>query len=287
MANTRIDGATERYALLGGTLGHTWSPQIHNSIFDAGGVNAIYLPMPCPAAALPSMVEIMRTTFSGFNVTIPYKEAVIPFLDELDETATACGAVNTVEITPRGSMIGHNTDGLGLSRALREGFVELAGADVVVLGAGGAARIAAYEVLRRGGRVHIAARDVQKRERFVRSLADTQKDGAARISHGPMDEIPGGGWQLLINCTPVGMFPHSDACPVDEETLGRFDAVFDMIYNPPETRLLAAGMRLGLRTIGGFGMLFYQAVEAQKIWFGREIAPKAQRAIRKELENLL
>ena len=286
MANTRIDAATERFALLGGTLAHTWSPQIHNSIFDAGGVNAIYLPMPCPTDALPSMLEIMRTTFSGFNVTIPYKEAVIPFLDELDETATACGAVNTVEITPRGSMIGHNTDGLGLSRALREGFVELNHTDAVVLGAGGAARIAAYEVLRRDGSVIVAARDAQKRENFVRSLADTQKDGAARIRHCSLEDIPGS-HELLINCTPVGMYPHSDACPVDDMTLERFDAVFDMIYNPPVTRLLAVGERLGLKTVGGFGMLFYQAVEAQKIWFGREIAPKAQRSIKKELEKLL
>lgn len=286
MVNTRIDAATERFALLGGTLAHTWSPQIHNSIFDAGGVNAIYLPMPCPPETLQSMVEVMRTTFSGFNVTIPYKEAVIPFLDELDETATACGAVNTVEITPRGSLIGHNTDGLGLSRALREGFVELNNTDAVVLGAGGAARIAAFEVLKRGGRVMIAARDAQKREAFVHSLAETQKDGAARISHCAMDDIPGT-HELLINCTPVGMYPHSDACPVEDETLDRFNAVFDMIYNPPVTRLLAAGERLGLKTVGGFGMLYYQAVEAQKIWFGREIAPKSQRAIKKELEKLL
>ena len=113
MLDCRISAATRRFAVLGESLGHTWSPQIHNSLFAAAGVDAIYLPMTVPRAQLSSAVDVLRSCYSGFNVTIPYKERIIPLLDEVDSAVLACGAVNTVE-NREGRLIGHITDGLGM-----------------------------------------------------------------------------------------------------------------------------------------------------------------------------
>ena len=280
--DTRIGPATARFAVLGEALGHTWSPYIHNSLFAAAGRDAVYLPVTVPRDRLSSAVDVLRSCFGGFNVTIPYKERIIPLLDGIDDAARACGAVNTV-VCRDGRLTGHITDGLGLLRALEEGGVSTRRADALILGGGGAARAAAVAFLARGGRVTFAVRDIQKGERLARERADTQPDGAARLSVRPLGgEL--GAHDLLINCTPVGMLPHVDACPVCEEDIARCGAVFDAVYNPRTTRLLASAQRLGVPCVEGLGMLYYQAVEAQKLWFGDTgVAPDAQRALYEEL----
>lgn len=286
MANMRITAATERYALLGESLAHTWSPQIHNTLFDAARMDAVYIPMPVPGAALSSAVDVLRTGFSGFNVTIPYKEAIIPFLDELSETANACGAVNTVEITARGTLIGHNTDGEGLRHALQEVFIIVdKDTDVVILGAGGAARVATYEMLRRGAKVTLAVRNREKGLALAREMQPYATAGT-EISVCAAEDIDKD-HSLLLNCTPVGMYPHSNDCPVNEGAIKHFEAVFDMVYNPPYTRLVTTAQGAGIKAANGFGMLFYQAAAAQKIWLGREGNAKTLRSIRKEMEALL
>ena len=141
MLNERIGPETARFAVLGQSLPHTWSPYIHNSLFDAAGLDAVYLPVTVSPERLGSVTDVFRSCFSGFNVTIPYKEKILPFLDDIDEAAQVCGAVNTVEIR-NGRMIGHITDGLGMLRAIEERGVETHQADVLILGGGGAARVA-------------------------------------------------------------------------------------------------------------------------------------------------
>lgn len=138
MLNERIGPETARFAVLGQSLPHTWSPYIHNSLFDAAGLDAVYLPVTVSPERLGSVTDVFRSCFSGFNVTIPYKEKILPFLDDIDEAAQVCGAVNTVEIR-NGRMIGHITDGLGMLRAIEERGVETHQADVLILGGGGAA----------------------------------------------------------------------------------------------------------------------------------------------------
>ena len=266
MLNERIGPETARFAVLGQSLPHTWSPYIHNSLFDAAGLDAVYLPVTVPPERLGSVTDVFRSCFSGFNVTIPYKEKILPFLDDIDEAAQVCGAVNTVEIR-NGRMIGHITDGLGMLRAIEERGVETHQADVLILGGGGAARVAGYAFLSRGGRVTFAVRDAQKGN----PLADCAE------AH-----------DILINCTPVGMYPHVDACPVSADVIARCGAVFDAVYNPRETRLLTLARQNGLPAIEGLGMLFYQAVEAQKFWFGDRVASKAEQSrIYSELQTRL
>lgn len=276
MLNERIGPETARFAVLGQSLPHTWSPFIHNSLFDAAGLDAVYLPVTVPPERLGSVTDVFRSCFSGFNVTIPYKEKILPFLDDVDEAARVCGAVNTVEIR-NGRMIGHITDGLGMLRAIEEKGVETHQADVLILGGGGAARVAGYAFLSRGGRVTFAVRDTQKGDALAHALAKTQQDGLRRLSVRPLADCAEA-HDILINCTPVGMYPHVDACPVSADVTARCGAVFDAVYNPRETRLLALAKQNGLPTIEGLGMLFYQAVEAQKFWFGDRVASKPEQS---------
>jgi len=286
MLNERIGPETARFAVLGQSLPHTWSPFIHNSLFDAAGLDAVYLPVTVPPERLGSVTDVFRSCFSGFNVTIPYKEKILPFLDDVDEAARVCGAVNTVEIR-NGRMIGHITDGLGMLRAIEEKGVETHQADVLILGGGGAARVAGYAFLSRGGRVTFAVRDTQKGDALAHALAKTQQDGLRRLSVRPLADCAEA-HDILINCTPVGMYPHVDACPVSADVTARCKAVFDAVYNPRETRLLALAKQNGLPTIEGLGMLFYQAVEAQKFWFGDRVASKAEQSrIYSELQTRL
>ena len=286
MLNERIGPETARFAVLGQSLPHTWSPYIHNSLFDAAGLDAVYLPVTVPPERLGSVTDVFRSCFSGFNVTIPYKEKILPFLDDVDEAARVCGAVNTVEIR-NGRMIGHITDGLGMLRAIEEKGVETHQADVLILGGGGAARVAGYAFLSRGGRVTFAVRDTQKGDALAHALAKTQQDGLRRLSVRPLADCAEA-HDILINCTPVGMYPHVDACPVSADAIARCRAVFDAVYNPRETRLLALARQNGLPAIEGLGMLFYQAVEAQKFWFGDRVASKTEQSrIYSELQTRL
>ena len=275
MLDERIGAETQRFAVLGESLGHTWSPYIHNTVFAACGRDAVYLPITVPKDKLSSAVDVLRSCFAGFNVTIPYKERIMPLLDEIDAAARACGAVNTVE-NRNGRLIGHITDGLGMLSALEKGGVRTHGVHALILGGGGAARVAGYEFLTRGGRVTFAVRNEEKGRALARELGDTQPDGAARISVCPLAEIPGA-YDVLINCTPVGMYPRTDACPVEDGVISRCAAVFDAVYNPRTTQLLARAQALSIPTVEGLGMLFDQAIEAQRFWFG-EVPPEAIQA---------
>ncbi len=287
--DTRIDAGTRKYALLGESLPYTLSPQIHNSLFAARGANAVYIPMPVQPYALGSAVDVLRQSFQGFNVTVPYKEAIIPLLDELDETASACGAVNTVLVGEDGSLTGYNTDGTGLMQALHAALVDTNDLHALILGGGGAARAAAYEMLRRENRVTLAVREPARAEKLVRDLAALQTDGDKRLRLISLRELEEEAreYGLLMHCTPLGTFPNTDACVVSEAVVDRCSAVFDAVYNPPLTRLLEIAGRQGARCVGGFGMLFYQAVEAQRRWIGGAPPTRVLRELFRALEGLV
>ena len=286
MLDERVKQSTARYAVLGSSLPHTWSPFIHNSLFMAAGLDAIYLPVTVPEEKLGSVTDVFRSCFSGFNVTIPYKERIIPYLDDVDDAVKACGAVNTVDIRD-GRMIGHITDGLGMLRAIEECGIVTEGTDILILGGGGAARVAGYEFLSRGGNVMFAVRSMEKGERLANELAETQSDGRTRIHSCLLTDIIGA-HDILINCTPVGMYPNTDAMPVSEKVISRCAAVFDAVYNPRKTQLLACAEQRGIPCVEGLGMLFYQAVEAQKLWLGSSIASESEQTrIYRELQSKL
>ena len=284
MLDHRIDAHTARVAVLGRSLGHTWSPVIHNSIFAAAKRNAVYIPVTVDECDLSAVCAVFRSCFDGFNVTIPYKERIIPLLDEVDDAVRACGAVNTVE-NRGGRLIGHITDGLGMIRAIEEGGIPTKHIRALILGGGGAARVAAYEFLVRGGSVTLAVRSVEKGRILAQELAKTQRDGSSRIFVCPLGGITGT-YDLLVNCTPVGMYPHTADSPVGSKTVSSCGAVFDAVYNPRETKLLAMARSLGKPTVEGLGMLYYQAVEAQRFWFGGDVGVDGTQLDRIYLELL-
>ncbi len=281
--NLNIDAQTMKFALLGERLPHTWSPPIHNSLFAASGVNAVYLPMPMDRSALSSALGLIGNGFHGFNITIPYKELVIPYIDVMDDSAANCKSVNTIKLNDRGQLVGYSTDGEGFMRSLNERFIETEDINAVVLGSGGTARIAVYQLASRGSNVTIAARSKDKADELARELQPLVSGKISAIALGNIDSA----YDLMVNTTPVGMYPHSDEAPVELAAVKRCGALFEAIYNPTETMLMRMGLSSGIKVVGGFKMLFYQAVEAQKIWGLKLASRKIQDEICKALERLI
>lgn len=270
--------AISRYAVLGYPLGHTMSPFIHKMLFAVHGEQASYETMELPPQALSQALPALRT-LCGFNLTIPHKSAILPFLDALDSRAALYGAVNTVQCGE--ALTGYNTDYLGFLRALEDGGIPLAGS-VLLCGAGGAAHMMACEAAMAGCSLTIAARPSGLPR--AQSLAATvlKKFPGAQARACTSDSIRGD-FDLLLNATPAGMYPHTDAMPVGEQTVRRCGAVFDAVYNPRETLLLRTARQNGAKCAYGMPMLVWQAAAAQELWCGRpfsaqQIAPVIKQA---------
>ncbi len=256
MLDERITEKTRYYAVIGKSLSHTWSPLIHNSIFSAIGYEGVYMPLVADSEDFPSLVSVLRHTYKGFNVTIPYKQSIIPYLSEIDDTARIMGSVNTVENND-GKLIGHSTDGQGMMRALAEAGMKVEqGMHTIILGAGGAARAAAYALLEKKASITIVARNTEKAEQLCQDFREL-----GTIRTGQMDIC-----DLLVNCTPVGMYPNSYASPLTESEVAMAGCVFDAVYHPLHTLLLQYAEQQGIPAVPGLGMLFFQAIEAEKYW---------------------
>ena len=260
-ANTQIPG----FGLLGHPLGHSMSPFIHQALFALSG-------RPQPYALHDVAPEDLKTQVpkllagQGFNITIPYKVEIIPFLTQLSEKAGLYQSVNTVEIKD-GRYIGHNTDVDGFLHGIRSLGVELSQGPVLMLGSGGVANMIATEVVLAGSPLTIAVRkeDVKQAAALKERLLKIKPE--AEITTCLLDE-PNGSYRLLVNATPVGMYPYTQSCPVTPDIIRQAEAVFDLVYNPFETQLVQTAKSLGLPAGGGLSMLVWQAAVAHEIWFG-------------------
>lgn len=260
-ANTQIPG----FGLLGHPLGHSMSPFIHQALFALSG-------RPQPYALHDVAPEDLKTQVpkllagQGFNITIPYKVEIIPFLTQLSEKAGLYQSVNTVEIKD-GRYIGHNTDVDGFLHGIRSLGVELSQGPVLMLGSGGVANMIATEVVLAGSPLTIAVRkeDVQQAAALKERLLKIKPE--AEITTCLLNE-PNGSYRLLVNATPVGMYPNTQSCPVTPDIIRQAEAVFDLVYNPFETQLVQTAKSLGLPAGGGLSMLVWQAAVAHEIWFG-------------------
>lgn len=254
----------KKFALIGYPLGHTMSPFIQNRLFELAGINANYQVMEIPPSQLegkmPSLLKL-----DGFNVTIPHKCAIIPLLQELDKTASLYGSVNTVHCQ-NGAAKGYNTDSFGFLKALSTAGIDLSG-NVAILGAGGAARTFAFESVLSGCSVTLCVRqqDITQARELSAELERLSPQGAVSIKS--LDQVPEN-TDLIINATPVGMYPETNASPILADFLNGVKAVFDAIYNPAETVLLKEARKAGARAVGGMAMLVWQAARAQEIWHG-------------------
>lgn len=270
----RIRGDTQLTGLLGYPIAHTASPAMHNAGFDALGIPWVYVPLEVRPERLGEAVRgAVALGFRGFNVTIPHKQAVVEFLDEVSGEAALTGAVNTVRITSDGACEGFNTDGRGFVRSLRtEAGVEPAGKAFFVMGAGGAGCAVATQVALEGAaRVSVCDTDAPRAEALVGRIA--QRIPAERVELVPhekkaiRDAVARA--EVFVDATPLGMH-EGDAMSIPPDVLRPELLVVDLVYNPPETPLLAEAKARGCTTLGGLGMLLFQGVEAFELWTGRD-----------------
>ncbi len=261
--------ANKNYTLLGYPLGHSLSPKLHKYLFELEGISDFSYDL---TAISPESFEEQYDklkSLDGFNITIPYKMKIIDFCDNLDISAKKYGAVNCVK-NVNGVYTGYNTDCDGFLRALSSQNVSLSG-KVLLLGCGGAGRMMLTEALLCGAEVTVCVRDKSKytvqsifaeNAEFVSDI-DLEK----KLKIVTEDEICDD-FDLLMNSTPVGMFPNTEFSPISDEIIKRCKAVFDAIYNPTETALIKSAKSFGIKTIGGMSMLVWQAVSAHEIWLG-------------------
>ncbi len=255
--------------VIGDPIAHSKSPAMHNVALEAAALPGMYVPLHVKPERLAAAVTgAIALGFSGFNVTIPHKVAIMELLDELDESAVQCGAVNTVVIRD-GRTKGYNTDGIGYVRSLKEQTGALSGKHVTVLGAGGAARGIIYALLKEQvAAVTVLNRTVSKADELI-ALLHTET-GATMMKSAPYDELQASlaATDILINTTSVGMHPDTDASPVDSALLTEHMIVSDLIYNPLETRLLREAKARGCTVVDGLGMFVYQGAYAFEYWTG-------------------
>jgi shikimate dehydrogenase len=262
-----------RVGLIGWPVAHSVSPAMHNAAFKALDMDWRYELLPTLPEAVEERVAGLRMPeFAGANVTIPHKQAVIPFLDRVMDAAAVVGAVNTIVATDD-RLTGYNTDIAGIHWALQRHQVEPAGWHVVVLGAGGAARACLYALSTLGvASISVFNRTPERAERLIEDLRPhlgTMNVGAAPLGDVGRLEATLARAHLLVNTTSVGMHPNVDPSPLpDGVDLPAHILVFDMVYNPQHTQLLRQAERTGARTIGGLDMLIGQGVEAFKLWTG-------------------
>jgi len=256
---------TTRAAVIGSPVSHSLSPAIHSASFAALGIDWSYEAIEVTPENLASFFSVVRSGgFGGLSVTMPLKEAVISYLDSVDDDARALGAVNCVSVTD-GVLNGHNTDGDGCCEALEsEASVNLGGLRVVLLGAGGTARSVALALGRRGADVTVVNRTLANAEEVVRMVrATVGRDAQVRV--GGESDIRDA--RVLINTTSVGM--NSRDVPVDEGVLHGGLVVLDAVYSPMDTALLVASRDAGAVTVDGLWMLIHQARHQQLLWFAR------------------
>ena len=264
----------QRAAVIGHPIGHTMSPFIQKRLFALSSIPMEYQVLDVPDLEA-SMDELCA--LDCFNITIPHKSAVIPFLSGLSERAKLCGSVNTVTVKD-GKLYGDTSDGPGAAIALSIHGESVKGKDILLLGNGGAARAIAFVIGEHPDfHLTIAHRESshEKADALAQELADyarSRGDKQFLISTLTYRELEAEekSYDLLINATSVGMYPNIGESPVSRQVVNRCGAVFDAIYNPRETELLRLAKECGVKTIGGMGMLVCQAAYSHHIWFGTE-----------------
>lgn len=256
-----------QFALIGHPLGHSVSPAIHQKLFDLSGRKGTYTLLPiAPEDFLSQTAKDQRDMLRGYNVTIPYKVTMLNQLDAIDPDAKRYGAINVVD-NRDGVRTGYNTDVFGFLQTLKSHGVALHDAKVCVVGAGGVGRMFAMEAALAGAKVTIAVRkqSLSKAEALAEHIESFSPVYSAKIAD--TEALPGG-WDLIINATSCGMYPHTQEMPIGQAALIETKHLFDCIYNPGKTLLMRCAEKVGCHAFGGMDMLVWQAVQAHTIWDG-------------------
>ena len=279
-----------RLGLIGYPLGHSLSPKIHAAALracDLEGSYSLFPVAPDDMQSLKDLIDRVRSgEITGLNVTIPHKQNVIQFLDELTPPAKAIGAVNTIYLS-NNKLIGDNTDAPGFIADLKR-FLTLAcdsllsnlqeqapafQKNALMLGAGGSARAVAYALLNDGWNVTIAARRIEQAQQLANSFTNYQ------LQIMNFTDLRLSTFDLLVNTTPIGMTPNTEQSPLPESTiLSEHTIIYDLVYNPSETKLVKAARAQGLSAVTGLGMLIEQAALSFEIWTGHNPSREIMRA---------
>ena len=265
----KIDAKTKIYGLVGHPLEHTASPAMHNAAFRALGLNAVYLAFDIDPMVFEDAIKGLKALrVGGFNVTIPYKERIIPLLTHLDSSAAKVGAVNTVKLDGS-SLKGYNTDVIGFLTPLLELDLKLNEITALILGAGGAAKACVRALLDAGCReIIILNRSLERVFNLLKQHNNT------KLKAGPLNEESLkealSRARLVVNTTPVGMYPNVDESIIPKVLLRSDLIVYDLVYRPVETKLIREAKEAGATTISGYKMLLEQAAESFRIWTGLE-----------------
>ena len=268
-----------KFALTGHPLGHSMSPLIHEKLFALSGYAGEYSLIDIAPEDIASSRRLLEEHM-GMNVTIPHKQAVIPLMDELADSAERYNSVNCIK-NDNGKLIGYNTDCDGFLRSA-EGLP--IGGNVAILGCGGVGRMIAIETALHGGRITLAVipQDVKNAQALMAEILEKCSGASVKIADISSLE---GRFDLLINATPVGMYPKTEACAVSDSVIENCGSVFDVIYNPTETLLMKKARAMGKTAVGGTAMLVYQAVKAHEIWYGGSFSAADINGIIKEVEK--
>jgi 3-dehydroquinate dehydratase/shikimate dehydrogenase len=253
----QVDPATRVYGVAGDPVAHSLSPTIMNAAFRRENVNAVYLPLH--AKTLKDLLKCVRDIpIHGLSITMPYKEAILPYLDNTDAHTTKIGACNTVVRGQDGKLYGFNTDTSGVVRPLERRLSTITDAKILVLGAGGAARAAVFGLKERGAEVFILNRSLPPAQKLAR------RAHARSLKRADLKKYA---FDVIVNATPVGMNNSRETPLQEKEINARF--VFDMIYDPGETRLLKLAKERGAQIIPGIEMFVHQAARQFEIWTGK------------------
>ena len=259
-----INGETALYGVIGNPIKHSFSPRMHSLAFQECGINAVYLPFLINESQLPQLLNaFVISGVQGFNVTIPFKEKIVPYLDLLSDEAAMLQSVNTVIRTDDGWK-GYSTDGNGFIRSLQAVDISLKGKRILLAGAGGAARAITVSLALAGVSEMVIVNRTQKKADNLAELLHSAIPNLHINTILPVDLQT----DIVINTTSVGM--HNDDCPLPDEVLRHCNQVVDIIYNPPETRLLKKAIEWSISHMNGIDMLLYQGVEAFELWTGQK-----------------
>ncbi|MBQ2799197.1 MAG: shikimate dehydrogenase [Ruminiclostridium sp.] len=273
------------YGILGYPLGHSLSPQIHERLFALSGVKTEYKIFEIPAEELKSNFEMLKGT-NGFNITIPHKIGIIDMCDSLDDTAKRYTSVNCVDVKD-GKVTGYNTDCVGFTLSIKAMGATLS-EKTLMLGCGGVGRMIAIETVRSGGDITIAVReeDIETAKKMCEELKNFRSD--VKADYCLLSEVKGE-YALVVNATPVGMYPKTEFSPISEEALGNITTkhFFDVIYNPLETKLMSNMRAKGVKVSGGMDMLVWQAVAAHTIWDGSQYDEKDIKQLIEDMKELV
>jgi len=267
---------TEVIGLIGHPIRNSYSPFIHNVTIELKKLDYIYLPFDVHVSNLKNALKgMVALGIKGFNVTIPHKEAILQYMNDVSEEASIIGAVNTV-VNDHGKLTGYNTDVNGIYETLYPYRDEITGKEVAVVGSGGAARAVIYTLVRhfRPGLLHIINRTEQRAESLKRYFREKIKYGDFQTHElFPPDLVDVfRGSKLIVNATPVGMFPNvDDAITTLQSSFHKDQIVFDLVYNPAQTKLLQMANINGAVTLDGLKMLVHQAAKSFELWTGEEL----------------